>query len=67
MVLSSVTHLSASFEHLIISQSFDGSIQIWSDDRYRPKVFLSTIPTPIHGLKVKVTDLEVYKFLKHHF
>ena len=25
-----------------------------------PKVFLSTIPTPTQGLKIKVTDLEVY-------
>ena len=33
---------------------------IWSDDRYGFKDFLSTIPTPTHGLKVKVTDLEVY-------
>ena len=35
-------------------------IHLWSDDRYGFKVFLSTIPTPNHGLKVKVTDSEVY-------
>ena len=35
-------------------------IHIWSDVMYWSKVFLSTIPTPTHGLKVKVTDLEVY-------
>ena len=34
-------------------------IHIWSDDRYGSKVFLSAIPTHTHGLKVKVTDLEV--------
>ena len=46
-------------------------IHIWSDDRYGSKDFPSTIPTPTHGLKVKVTDLEGYswslKLLKYHF
>ena len=44
-------------------------IHIWSNDRYGSKDFLSTIPTPDHGMKV--TDLEVYswslKLLKYHF
>ena len=38
------------------------SVHIWSDDRYRSKVFLGTIPTPAHGLKVNDTDLEVCSF-----
>ena len=58
-MVSSLTILSASFEHIIISQSLDGS-NSWCDDRYGSKVFLSTIPT--HDLKVKVMDLEVYSF-----
>ena len=39
-----------------------GRIHIWSDARYGSKDFLSIIPTPTHGLKVKVTDLEVYSW-----
>ena len=35
-------------------------IHIWSDDSYGSNVFLRTFPTPTHGLKVKVADLEVY-------
>ena len=31
----------------------------WYDDRYWSKILHSTIPTPIHDLKVKVTDLEL--------
>ena len=46
-------------EHLIISKPLD-RIHIWSDDRYGSKGFLSTIPTPTHGMKIKVTDLKVY-------
>ena len=46
-------------------------IHIWSDEWYGSTDFLSTIPTPTHGLKVKVTDLEVYSWslqlLKCHF
>ena len=37
-------------------------IHIWSDDRYGSKDFLSTIPTPTHGLKVKIKDFEVYSW-----
>ena len=31
---------------------------VWYDDRYSSKILHSTIPTPLHDLKVKVTDLE---------
>ena len=34
-------------------------IHIWSDDRYGSNVFLSTIPTPTHGQKVKVKFIVV--------
>ena len=34
-------------------------VHIWYDDRYWSKILHSTIPTPIHDLKVKVTDLEI--------
>ena len=33
-------------------------VHIWYGDRYWFKILCSTIPTPIHDLKVKVTDLE---------
>ena len=49
-------------------------IYILYDDRYWSKILCSTIPTPSHGLKVKVTDLEflclsfAFKFVRlHHF
>ena len=31
-------------------------VHVWYDDRYWSKILHSTIPTPIHDLKVKVTD-----------
>ena len=34
-------------------------VYIWYDDRYWSKILFSTIPTPMHDLKVKVTDLEL--------
>ena len=45
----------------------------WYGDRYWSKILHSTIPTPIHDLKVKVTDLELLcwsfmlKFLGPHY
>ena len=58
------------FGHLIraphyFQNSWIDRIHIWSDDRYGSRDFLSTIPIPpptptYDGLKVKVTDLEVY-------
>ena len=35
-------------------------VYIWYDDRYLSKILFSTIPTPMHDLKVKVTDLELF-------
>ena len=32
-------------------------VYVWYDDR--SKILLSTIPTPMHDLMVKVTDLEL--------
>ena len=34
-------------------------VYIWYDDRYWSKILFSTIPTPMHDLKVKVTDLKL--------
>ena len=36
-------------------------VYVWYDDRHWSKILLSTIPTPtpMHDLKVKVTDLEL--------
>ena len=34
-------------------------VHVWYDDRYWSKILHSTIPIPIHDLKVKVTDLEL--------
>ena len=48
-------------------------VHVWYDDRYWSKILFSTIPTPIHDLKVKVTDLELscksftLKFLGPHY
>ena len=33
-------------------------IHLWRDNRALSKILHSTIPIPVHGLKVKVTDLE---------
>ena len=34
-------------------------VHVWYDHRCWSKIIHSTIPTPIHDLKVKVTDLEL--------
>ena len=34
-------------------------VHVWSDDRCWSKILHSAIPTPIHDLKIKVTDLEL--------
>ena len=34
-------------------------VHVWYDDGYWSKILQTTIPTPIHDLKVKVTDLEL--------
>ena len=37
-------------------------IHLWRDDRASSKILRSTIPIPVHGLKVKVTDFEYFVF-----
>ena len=37
-------------------------IHLWRDDRALSKLLCSTIPIPVHGLKVKVTDFEFFVF-----
>ena len=34
-------------------------VHVWYDDGYWSKILHSTIPTPIHDLKIKVKDLEL--------
>ena len=34
-------------------------VDIWYDDTYWSKIFFSTIPTPMHDLKVKDTYFEL--------
>ena len=40
-------------------------VHVWCDDRYWSKILHSTSPTPIHDLKVKVTDLTTF-MLKYY-
>ena len=35
-------------------------IHLWRDDRALSKSLRSTIPIPVHGLKVKVTDFDFF-------
>ena len=37
-------------------------VHVWVDDRYWSKMLRNTIPTPIHDLKVSVTDFFMFKF-----
>ena len=37
-------------------------IHLWCDNRALSKILRSTIPIPVHGLKVKVTDFEFFVF-----
>ena len=41
---------------------------LWCDKRAMSKILRSTIPIPVHGLKVKVTDFEfVFNFYSVSF
>ena len=35
-------------------------IQLWRDDRALSRILCSTIPVPVHDLKIKVTDFESF-------
>ena len=35
-------------------------IQLWRDNRALSKILCSTIPIPVHDLKIKVTDFEFF-------
>ena len=35
-------------------------IHLWHEDRALSKILHSTIPIPVHGLQVKVTDFEFF-------
>ena len=36
------------------------SVQLWRDDRALSKILCSTIPIPVHDLKIKLKDLEFF-------
>ena len=38
-------------------------VHVWYDDRYWSKILWVTILAPVHDLKVKVTDSEIFIFL----
>ena len=38
-------------------------VHVLYDDRYWSKILQGTIPTPLHDIKVKVTDLEFLRLL----
>ena len=35
-------------------------IQLWCDDRALSKILCSTIPIPVHDIKIKVTDFDFF-------
>ena len=47
------------FQVFFAKQSMD-FIQLWRDDRALSKILCSTIPVPVHDLKIKVTDFEFF-------
>ena len=46
--------------HFFFAKPLMDIIQLWRDDRALSKMFCSTIPIPLHDLKIKVTDLEFF-------
>ena len=43
-------------------------VYIWYDDRYWSKILFSTIPTPMHDLKVQMTKIYIsVSLLQHYF
>ena len=47
------------FQFFFAKPSMD-FIQLWRDDRAFSKILCSTIPIPVHDLKIKVTDFEFF-------
>ena len=47
------------FQFFFAKPSMD-FIQLWHDDRALSKILCSTIPIPVHDLKIKVTDFEFF-------
>ena len=45
--------------HFFATPSMD-FIQLWRDDRALSKILCSTIPVPVHDLKIKVTDFDFF-------
>ena len=46
------------FKTSLFSNHMMDLVHIWYDDRYWSKILWGAIPTSVHDLKVKVTDLE---------
>ena len=47
------------FRTSLFPNSLMDLVYIWLNDRYWSKILFSTIPTPMHNLKVKIMDLEL--------
>ena len=47
------------FQFFFAKPSMD-FIQLWCEDRALSKILCSTIPNPVHDLKIKVTDFEFF-------
>ena len=52
--------------NVVLKPSID-FIHLWRDDRTLSEILHSTIPIPVHGLKVKVTNLFVFNFYSVSF
>ena len=46
--------------HFFFAKPSMDFIQLWCNDRALSKILCSTIPIPVHDLKIKVTDFEFF-------
>ena len=46
------------FSFFVFAKPSMDFIQLWRDDRALSKILCSTIPIPVHDLKIKVTDFD---------
>ena len=56
MLASASTNVKKFFRTSLFPNPLMDLVYIWYDDRYWSKILFSTIPIPMHDLKVKVTD-----------
>ena len=48
------------FGLLVFAKPSMDFIHLWRDDRALSKILCSTIPVPVHDLKIKITDFEFF-------